>query len=163
MGDFVWLLVYLIVFQETADSWNAKYWACTVINHLGNYAGSIFWIEWSDTYVVDSYAKKPCQVDHSLPHHRSFHEPVHSASAVYPQGGPCVDHRGSLSSQIPGFPQTHTMPEGVGTILCKAAPAADPVHTDMDSLLWSTHPAKQEEEGPSLGHGFSNTAAALST
>lgn len=163
MGDFVRLLVYLIVFQETADSWNAKYWACTVINHLGNYAGSIFWIEWSDTYVVDSYAKKACQVDHSLPHHRSFHEPVPSASAVYPQGGPCADHRGSLSSQIPGFPQTHRMLEGVGTILCKAALAADPVHTDMDSLLWSTYPAKQEEEGPSLGHGFSNTAAALST
>ena len=56
-----------------------------------------------------------------------------SANAVHPQGDPCVDHSGSLSSQIPGFPQADSMLGAVGMILCKAAPVDDTVYTDIGS------------------------------
>lgn len=102
------------------------------------------------THIIDSYTGKPCQVNHSFPHHRSFQEPLPSANAVHPQGDPCVDHSGSLSSQIPGFPQADSMLGAVGMILCKAAPVDDTVYTDIGSSLQSTHLERQEEEGPSL-------------
>lgn len=69
MGDFIWLLVNLIVFQEKVDSLKCK--ICTVTNHLRNSAGSTFLIEWVTPYHWFIY-RKPCQVNHSLPYHRSF-------------------------------------------------------------------------------------------
>ena len=115
------------------------------------------------THIIDSYTGKPCQVNHSLPDHRSFHEPLPSADAVHPQGDPCVDHSGSLSSQIPGFPQADSMLGAVGMTLCKAAPVDGTAHADTDRSLQSTHLERQEEERPSLGCGFSTTTPALST
>lgn len=53
MGKFIWFLVYLIVFQEKAGSWNGNY--ALLLNPLGNSAGSICWVDWSDTYGFDSY------------------------------------------------------------------------------------------------------------
>lgn len=52
---------------------------------------------------------------------------------------------------LSGFPQAHRIPEAVGTILCKAAPAKDTVHNDVNSSLWPTCLGRQEEESASLG------------
>lgn len=48
MGDFIWLLVNLIVFQEKVDSWNAKYVLLQTIWEI--LLEVLFLIEWSDTY-----------------------------------------------------------------------------------------------------------------
>ena len=144
------------------ESWLLKYKICTVTNHLRNSAGSIFLIEWSDTYHWFIYREAlPSQPQFTTP--QKFSRASCFCQSSAPPRRPVCRPQWVPRFTDPRLPTGRQCAGGSG----------------HDSLQGSTHPwecadwhwqltpvhtpGKAGEEGPSLGLGFSNTAPALST
>lgn len=146
------------------ESWLLKCKICMVNKPFGKFCWKYFlsWVEWHLCSWFIYREALPSQPQFSTPQTFSWACSLcqHGPSPRRPM---CRLQQLCQLTALSGFPQAHRIPEAVGTILCKAAPAKDTVHNDVNSSLWPTCLGRQEEESASLGHGFPSTAAALHT
>lgn len=144
------------------ESWLLKCKICTVTSHLRNSAGSIFLIEWSDTYHWFIYREAlPSQPQFTTPHKFSGASSFCQCSAS-PRRPLCRPQRLPQFTD-PRLPTGRQHAGGSGHDSLQGSTRRWHCAYWHDSSLQSTHLERQEEEGPSLGCGFSNTTPALST
>lgn len=147
LGNFIWLLVYIIVSQEKAGSWDAKY--VPLINHWGNLLKvfvELTGVTLKGLIYILYRAALPSKPHFTTPQQLSWACSL-LASTVNPQGGLCVDGSGSPRSQITGSLQARRIVETVQHDTLQTAPASVTEHTDIDRCLPSATQERQEEEG----------------